>query len=40
MERKVARTRQIQKLEKELQELQKVVVEQGSYPTLEQIVDG
>lgn len=38
MERKVVRTRQIQKLEGELQDLRKVVVEESSHPTMEQIV--
>ncbi|MNN87403.1 hypothetical protein D3C81_2049560 [compost metagenome] len=38
MERKVVRTRQIQKLEEELQDLRKVVVDESSNPTVEQIV--
>ncbi|NOU77986.1 hypothetical protein GC101_03735 [Paenibacillus sp. LMG 31459] len=39
MERKVVRTRQIQKLEEELLNLRKVVVYEGNYPTMEQIVE-
>ncbi|OKP86456.1 hypothetical protein A3842_06605 [Paenibacillus sp. P3E] len=39
MERKVVRTRQIQKLVEELQDLRKVVVAEGNYPTMEQIVE-
>lgn len=39
MERKVIRTRQIQKLEGELQDLREVVVDENSYPTMEQIVE-
>ncbi|WNS44737.1 zinc ribbon domain-containing protein [Paenibacillus sp. MMS20-IR301] len=39
LERKIVRTRQIQKLEEELQDLRKVVVDEGNYPTMEQIVE-
>lgn len=39
MERKVVRTRQIQKLEEELQNLRKMVVDESSNPTVEQIVE-
>lgn len=38
MERKVVRTRKIQKLEEEVKELRKVVVDEDKYPTMEQIV--
>ncbi|AJS58189.1 recombinase family protein [Paenibacillus sp. IHBB 10380] len=37
LERKAVRTRQIQKLEEELKDLRKVVVDEGNYPTVEQI---
>jgi site-specific DNA recombinase len=39
LERKVVRSRQVQKLEEELQDLRKVVVDEGNYPTMEQIVE-
>jgi hypothetical protein len=39
VERKVVRTRQIQKLEEELQDLRKVVVDEGNYPTMEQSIE-
>ncbi|MBW4081259.1 hypothetical protein [Paenibacillus sp. S150] len=38
LERKAVRTRQIQQLEEELQNLRKVVVDESNYPTMEQIV--
>jgi site-specific DNA recombinase len=38
MERKTVRTRQIQKLEEEVKELRKVIVDEGNYLTIEQIV--
>ncbi|WP_054402670.1 hypothetical protein [Paenibacillus solani] len=38
LERKAVRSRQIQKLEEELKDLRKVVVDEGNYPTVEQIV--
>ncbi|MNS99886.1 hypothetical protein D3C72_1343010 [compost metagenome] len=39
MERKVVRTRQIQKLEEELQDLRKVVIDESSNSTVEEIVE-
>lgn len=39
MERKIVRSRQIQKLEEELQDLRKLVVDEGNYPTMEKIVE-
>ncbi|MDH6428059.1 hypothetical protein BSK62_06415 [Paenibacillus odorifer] len=39
LERKVVRSRQIQKLEEELKELRKVVVDEGNYPTVDQIYE-
>lgn len=39
LERKAVRSRQIQKLEEELKDLRKVVVDEGNYPTVEQIYD-
>lgn len=37
LERKVIRSKQIQKLEEELKDLRKVVVDEGNYPTVELI---
>lgn len=37
LERKAIRSRQIQKLEEELKDLRKVIVDEGNYPTVEQI---
>lgn len=39
LERKGVRSRQIQKLEEELKDLRKVVVDEGNYPTVEQIYE-
>lgn len=39
MERKIVRSRQIQKVDEELQDLRKVVVDESNYPTMEQIVN-
>lgn len=39
LERKAVRTGQIQKLEEELNDLLKVVVDEGNYPTVEQIYE-
>ncbi|MEK8214569.1 hypothetical protein [Paenibacillus sp. FSL L8-0463] len=39
LERKAVRTRQIQHLEKELEDLRKLVVDESNYPTVEQIVE-
>ncbi|OME64673.1 hypothetical protein BSK65_27100 [Paenibacillus odorifer] len=39
LERKAVRSRQIQKLEEELKDLRKVVVDEGNYPTVEQIYE-
>ncbi|WP_311081792.1 hypothetical protein [Paenibacillus polymyxa] len=37
LERKAVRSRQIQKQEEELEDLRKVLVDEGNYPTVEQI---
>lgn len=39
LERKFIRSKQIQKLEEELKDLRKVVVDEGNYPTVEQIYE-
>ncbi|REK76413.1 hypothetical protein DX130_05060 [Paenibacillus paeoniae] len=39
LERKAVRSRQIQKLEEELKDLRKVVLDEGDYPTVEQIYE-
>ncbi len=39
LERKAVRARQIQKLEEELKDLRKVVVDEGNYPAVEQIYE-
>ncbi|MGM1044945.1 MAG: hypothetical protein ACQEXX_02230 [Bacillota bacterium] len=40
LERKAIRSRQIQKLEEELKDLRKVVVDEGNYPTVSRYMDG
>lgn len=39
LKRKSFRTRQIQQLEKELEDLRKLIVDESNYPTMEQIVN-
>ncbi|WP_213648774.1 hypothetical protein [Paenibacillus sp. J23TS9] len=39
LERKAIRSKQIQKLEEELKDLRKVVVDEGNYPTVDQIYE-
>jgi hypothetical protein len=39
LERKVIRSRQIQKLEEELKDLLKVALDEGNYPTMEEIYE-
>ncbi|MGG3506579.1 hypothetical protein ABES58_13995 [Paenibacillus lautus] len=38
LERKAVRSRQIQRFEEELKDLRKVVLDEGNYPTVEQIL--